>query len=53
MLTKEDKILIQNVWESKKYEVTQLIKELRNFQTRSRASVVWRTFEAIAINEVN
>ena len=30
MLTKEDKILIKNVWESKKYEVTRLIKEFSN-----------------------
>jgi len=28
--TKEDKILIKNVWESKKYGVTQLIKEFPN-----------------------
>jgi len=41
MLTKESKILKKNVWESKKYGVTWLIK---NFQTRSEASVVWRTF---------
>jgi len=30
MLTKEDKILIKNVWESKKYGVTRLIKEFPN-----------------------
>ena len=30
MLTKEDKILIKNVWESKKYAVTRLIKEFPN-----------------------
>ena len=41
MLTNESKILIKNVWESKKYGVTRLIED---FQTRSGASVVWRTF---------
>jgi len=30
MLTKEDKILIKNVRESKKYRVTRLIKEFPN-----------------------
>jgi len=30
MLTKEDKILIKHVWESKKYGVRQLIKEFPN-----------------------
>jgi len=30
MLTKEDRILIQNVWESKKYGVRRLIKEFPN-----------------------
>jgi len=39
MLTKESKILIKNVWESKKYGVTRGI-----FETRNGASVVWRIF---------
>ena len=43
MSTKEDKTLIQNVWESKKYRVKRLI---RNFQTRNGASVVLRTFRS-------
>ena len=30
MLTKEDQMLIKNVWESKKYGVTRLIKEFSN-----------------------
>jgi len=30
MLTKEDKTLIKNVWESKKYRVKRLIKEFPN-----------------------
>ena len=30
MLTKEDKTLIKNVWESKKYGVKRLIKEFPN-----------------------
>jgi len=30
MLTKEDKTLIKNVWESKKYRVERLIKEFPN-----------------------
>ena len=30
MLTKESKILIKNIWESKKYRVTRLIKEFSN-----------------------
>jgi len=30
MLTKEDKTLIKNVWESKKYAAKQLIKEFPN-----------------------
>ena len=30
MLTKEDKTLFKNVWESKKYGVKQLIKEFPN-----------------------
>ena len=30
MLTKEDKMLIKNVWESKKYRVTRLLKEFPN-----------------------
>ena len=30
MLTKESKILIKNVWESKKYGVTRLIKDFSN-----------------------
>jgi len=30
MLTKESKILIKNVWESKKYGMTRLIKEFSN-----------------------
>ena len=30
MLTKEDKTLIKNVWESKKYGVKRLIKEFSN-----------------------
>ena len=30
MLTKEDKALIKNVWESKKYRVKRLIKEFPN-----------------------
>ena len=30
MLPKEDKTLIKNVWESKKYEVKRLIKEFTN-----------------------
>jgi len=42
MLTKEDKTLIKNVWESKKYAV----KRLRNFQTRNGAGVVLRTFRS-------
>jgi len=50
MLTKEIKILIKNVWKSKKYGVTQLIKEFSNKK--------WRTWcgglsEAIAINGVH
>jgi len=43
MSTKEDKILIQNVWESKKYRVKRLI---RNFQTRNEAIVVLMTFRS-------
>ena len=48
MLTKEDKTLIKNVWESKKYGVKRLIKEFPNknwskrgvedFQTRLRTT---------------
>jgi len=38
---KKDKILIKNVWESKKYGVTRLIKK---FPNKSGVSVVWRTF---------
>ena len=30
MLTKESKILIKNVWESKKFGVTRLVKEFSN-----------------------
>jgi len=30
MLTKEHKILIKNVWKSKKFAVTRLIKEFSN-----------------------
>ena len=36
MLTKEDKILIKNVWESKKYGVKRLIKEFPNKKCRKR-----------------
>jgi len=43
MLTKEDKTLIKNVWESNKYGVKRLIKE---FHTRNGASVVLRTFRS-------
>jgi len=46
MLTKESEILIKNVWESKKYGVTRLIKEFSNKKWSKRvvgASVVWRT----------
>ena len=41
MLTKEDKIVIKNIWESKKYGVRQLIKEFLN---KNGARVMWRTF---------
>jgi len=34
MLTKEDKTLIKNVWESKKYRVKRLIKEFPNKWSR-------------------
>ena len=36
MLTKEDKILIKNVWESKKYGVRRLIKEFPNKKWNKR-----------------
>jgi len=36
MLTKEDKTLIKNVWESKKYWVKRLIKEFPNKKLRKR-----------------
>jgi len=41
MLTKEDKILIKMSGNQKS---TEWDDKLRNFQTRNRASVVWRTF---------
>jgi len=37
MLTKEDKTLIKNVWESKKYGVKRLIKEFPNKKWSKRA----------------
>jgi len=43
MLTKEDKILIKSVLESKKYGVKRLIKE---FPNKNGASVVLRTFRS-------
>ena len=36
MLTKESKILIKNVWESKKYGVTRLIEEFSNIKWSKR-----------------
>ena len=36
MLTKEDKTLIKNVWESKKYGVKRLIKEFLNKEWSKR-----------------
>jgi len=44
MLTKEDKTLIKNVWESKKDWVKRLIKEFPN--KKKGASVVLRTFRS-------
>ena len=41
MLTKEDKILIKNVWESKKYGATRLIKE---FPNKKWSKQLWKTF---------
>jgi len=43
MLTKEDKTLIKNVWESKKYGVKRLTKE---FPNKKWSSVVLRTFRS-------
>ena len=39
MLIKKDKILIKNVWESKKYGVTQLIKEYPNKKWSKRGGM--------------
>jgi len=38
MLTKEDKTLIKNVWESKKYWVKRLIKEFPNKKQSKRGA---------------
>jgi len=50
MLTKEDKILIKHVWESKKYGVRQLIKEFSNTKCSKRGV---EDFEVIANNGVH
>jgi len=44
MLTKEDKTLIKNVWESKKYGAKRLIKEFPNKKWSKR--MVLRTFRS-------
>jgi len=40
MITKEDKILIKNMWESKKYGA----RRLTSFLTKTGADVAWKTF---------
>ena len=43
MLTKEDKTLIKNVWESKKYRVKRLIKEFPNMKRSKRGLRTFRS----------
>jgi len=50
MLTKESKILIKNVWESKKYGVTRLIKD---FKQEVEQAWCGGLSEAIAISKVH
>ena len=40
MLTKQDKTLIKNVWESKKYGVKQLIEDFQK-RLRTTGSIEW------------